>query len=284
MAGGSPAGGRLVAQQHQPSTKTIVVYRNGDGFFPGRKIVVNRRQLVTFDTLLTLLTGAMEAPFGAVRRVFTTREGREVADLEALQHGERYVAAGSERFKRLNVFTNGEVFVPPARVMIPKYTLTSWEKVLAMVTEKVDLRTGAVHRLYTLDGHPLQGPADLRNNQYYVAVGADKFRAQSYSQWVPCRALIRENHVAQGVFNAKNKREEMAGAAEVQEDCQLKVDLPIDQVEAREVEEEFEHGRLAVGPPGENKGRLRGSPGSGGLPAGHRGDVRVFCVPCRRMP
>ena len=33
------------------------------------------------------------------------------------------------------------------------------------------------------------------------------------------------------MFNAKNKREEMAGAAEVQEDCQLKVDLPIDQVQ-----------------------------------------------------
>ena len=32
------------------------------------------------------------------------------------------------------------------------------------------------------------------------------------------------------VFNAQNKRREMAGAAEVQEDDQLKVHLPIDQV------------------------------------------------------
>lgn len=32
------------------------------------------------------------------------------------------------------------------------------------------------------------------------------------------------------MFNAQNKRSEMAGAAEVQEDGQLKVDLPIDQV------------------------------------------------------
>nr|XP_020446451.1 doublecortin domain-containing protein 2-like isoform X2 [Monopterus albus] len=31
------------------------------------------------------------------------------------------------------------------------------------------------------------------------------------------------------VFNAQNKRSEMAGSVEVQEDCQLKVDLPIDQ-------------------------------------------------------
>ena len=45
-----------------------------------------------------------------------------------------------------SVFTNGDVFVPPARILIPKFTLSSWEKVLALVTEKVELRTGAVHR------------------------------------------------------------------------------------------------------------------------------------------
>ncbi|CAB1432505.1 unnamed protein product [Pleuronectes platessa] len=40
------------------------------------------------------------------------------------------------------------------------------------------------------------------------------------------------------VFNAQNKRRETAGAAEVQEDRRLEVDLPIDQVEAKIVEEE----------------------------------------------
>lgn len=45
-----------------------------------------------------------------------------------------------------SVFTNGEILVPPARIRIPKYTLRSWENVLAMVTEKVRLHTGAVYR------------------------------------------------------------------------------------------------------------------------------------------
>lgn len=45
-----------------------------------------------------------------------------------------------------SVFTNGDVAVPAARIRIPKYTLRSWENVLAMVTEKVHLRTGAVYR------------------------------------------------------------------------------------------------------------------------------------------
>ncbi|KAK7142089.1 hypothetical protein R3I94_011703 [Phoxinus phoxinus] len=50
----------------------------------------------------------------------------------------------------INVFTNGDISVPPARALIPKHTHASWENVLAMVTEKVHLRTGAVHRLCML--------------------------------------------------------------------------------------------------------------------------------------
>lgn len=45
-----------------------------------------------------------------------------------------------------SVFTNGDVLVAPAQIRIPKYTLRSWENVLAMVTGKVRLRTGAVYR------------------------------------------------------------------------------------------------------------------------------------------
>uniref|UniRef100_A0A673CMW4 Si:dkey-25g12.4 n=1 Tax=Sphaeramia orbicularis TaxID=375764 RepID=A0A673CMW4_9TELE len=148
-----------------PPTKTIIVYRNGDAFFPGRKVVLNPRQVSTFDSVLTSLTRTIEAPFGAVRRLYTPRQGRKVQHLDGLKHGSIYVAAGNEPFKNLdrivvsarwsrtndesctiNVFTNGEILVPPARVRIPKYTLRSWENVLAMVTEKVHLRTGAVHR------------------------------------------------------------------------------------------------------------------------------------------
>lgn len=31
-----------------------------------------------------------------------------------------------------------------------------------------------------MDGRPLSGPAQLRNNQHYVAVGAEKFKALPY--------------------------------------------------------------------------------------------------------
>ncbi|XP_040917231.1 doublecortin domain-containing protein 2 [Toxotes jaculatrix] len=335
-----------------PPTKTIIVYRNGDAFFPGRKIVVNPRQVLTFDSFLTSLTTGVEAPFGAVRKLYTPVEGHKIQHLEDLKHGSVYVAGGNEKFKKLdyceitakkpqnkkkeqirpvvhsrlvvsarwkrttdesctiNVFTNGDVLVPPARIRIPKYTLRSWENVLAMVTEKVRLRTGAVYRLCTLDGHPVCSSSELENNQHYVAVGAEKFKALPYDHCV-AKDLIRGNNTVEGqdilppiretrnpknvlahtgfredlehtargqmkkhtakpertkqqrqvsrnpvlfstgegsVFNAQNKRSEIAGAAEVQEDSQLKVDLPIDQVEAKIVEEEYEDGSCSASP------------------------------------
>ncbi|KAI1895792.1 hypothetical protein AGOR_G00110420 [Albula goreensis] len=218
-----------------PPTRTIVVYRNGDAFFPGRRFVLNQRQMSTFDSFLSSVTHGVEASFGAVRNVYTPREGHKILDLEKVKHGERYVAAGAERFKKLdyfqittkkpqrkktemirpvvhsriivsarwrkiihepctiNVFTNGDVLIAPIRILIPKYTLRNWEKVLAMVTEKVHLRTGAVHRLCTLEGTPLLGSAELENGQYYVAVGTERFRYLPYFHWIPAREISRDN-------------------------------------------------------------------------------------------
>ncbi|KPP79832.1 hypothetical protein Z043_100568 [Scleropages formosus] len=219
-----------------PPTKTIVMYRNGDAFFPPRKVVVNQRHVATFDRFLSAATRAVQAPFGAVRNVYTPLQGHRVVDLERLRHGEGYVAAGAERFKHLDVFTNGDVLVPPARILIPKYTLKNWESVLALVTQKVHLRTGAVHRLCTLDGTPLLGSIELENYQYYVAVGAERFRFLPYYQCIPSKRAVRAKDG--NIFMAKSRRKEMMGAMEVQEDGRMKVDLPIDQMEAKVVDEE----------------------------------------------
>lgn len=84
-----------------PPTKIIVVYRNGDAYFPGRKVVVNPRYVPYFDNFLTSLTKGIETPFGAVRRLYTATQGHQVHHLDDLQHGSEYVAAGNEAFKKL---------------------------------------------------------------------------------------------------------------------------------------------------------------------------------------
>ncbi|XP_073720890.1 doublecortin domain-containing protein 2C-like [Misgurnus anguillicaudatus] len=318
-----------------PPTKTVVIFRNGDAFYPGRRFVVNQRQSSTFDSFLNTVTRVITAPFGAVRNIYTLKEGHRVVDLEQLVHGEIYVAAGTEKLKKLdyhhittqkpekkkselirpvvhsriivparwkrisnepctiNVFTNGEILAPPARVLIPKHTLASWENVLAMVTEKVHLRTGAVHGLCTLNGKRLRGACELQSSHYYVAVGAERFQHLPYYQLVPSKGVIHDltnaitgdilpalkrgkqdresfakpevdndsvfyarssdqakqprqaskipglfSAAEKSVFKATNKRKETVTSSEVLEDETIKVDLPIEQIKAEEVEEE----------------------------------------------
>ncbi|XP_063765537.1 doublecortin domain-containing protein 2 isoform X3 [Eleginops maclovinus] len=255
-----------------PPTKTIIVYKNGDAFFPGRRLVVNPRQLSTFDSFLTFLTRGLEAS-DAVRKLYTPIEGHKVQHLDDLKHGSVYVAAGKEQFKKLdysaittkkpqnkkreqirpvvhsslvvsarwkkatdesctiNVFTNGEVLVAAVRIRIPKYTLRSWEHVLTMVTEKVRLRTGAVHRLCTLGGRPVCGLTELENNQYYVAVGAEKFKALQYDHCNPWRDVIKDNNRIEGqnTLPAVGKTRHP-------------------KVEAKIVDEEYEEGSCSASP------------------------------------
>lgn len=80
--------------------KTILVYRNGDQFYVGRKFVFSQRHVANFEVLLEQLTAQVDVPFG-VRRLYTPTRGRSVHELDALQTGGKYVAAGRERFKKL---------------------------------------------------------------------------------------------------------------------------------------------------------------------------------------
>lgn len=86
---------------HPPPTKTVIVFRNGDAFYPGRKFVINQRQSSTFDSFLNTVTRGITAHFGAVRNIYTPNKGHRVANLEQLVHGEIYVAAGAERLKKM---------------------------------------------------------------------------------------------------------------------------------------------------------------------------------------
>nr|XP_020452530.1 doublecortin domain-containing protein 2-like [Monopterus albus] len=75
---------------------------NGDPYYEARRIVINQKRVANFETLLREVTGGIQAPFGAVRNIYTPRGGHKVDCLDSLQSGEQYVAAGRERFKKMD--------------------------------------------------------------------------------------------------------------------------------------------------------------------------------------
>ncbi|XP_074144171.1 doublecortin domain-containing protein 2C isoform X5 [Sminthopsis crassicaudata] len=215
--------------------RTILVYRNGDQFYVGKKFVINRRRVSSLESLMTQLNEKVAVPFG-VRRLYTPYNGHLVQELEELQQGGRFVAAGREKFRKLdyfhiapqkptrmkkvkeirpvvhsdlivpsrwqtfnpkprhiNVFTNGNLFIPPAKLVIPRFTLCDWDNVLAMIGEKVQPTSGGVRRLYTMDGFLVDGSSDLIDHHYYVASGLETFKPLPYweTQNVPEDIKIR---------------------------------------------------------------------------------------------
>ncbi|XP_009707164.1 PREDICTED: doublecortin domain-containing protein 2B [Cariama cristata] len=173
--------------------KNVVVYRNGDPFFPGRKFVVNQRRFLTFEAFLNEVTKSIHAPL-AVRSLYTPRHGHRVAELGDLQDGCQYVAAGFERFKKLNVFRNGDLQSPPFPLPLSKSTPLQWDALLATLTQKAGLRSGAVNTLCRLDGTQVSSGEELVNGDYYVAVGNEEYKKLPYFELLvpqdsPCRML-----------------------------------------------------------------------------------------------
>ncbi|KAJ8353664.1 hypothetical protein SKAU_G00212310 [Synaphobranchus kaupii] len=114
----------------QPVVKNILMYRNGDPYYEGRRLVINEKRVSSFETFLKEVTGGIQAPYGAVRTIYTPKAGHRVSSLEHLQSGEQYVAAGKEKFKKLDYLqigtkkkrilqSNGQVKpIPQSRIIV----------------------------------------------------------------------------------------------------------------------------------------------------------------------
>ena len=82
------------------ASTTVTVYRNGDSTYPGKKLVVNRRQIRTMEALLDKVTKDVKLRTAA--RTIKTPTGRHtVTQLDNIEPGGCYVAVGPEGFKRL---------------------------------------------------------------------------------------------------------------------------------------------------------------------------------------
>ncbi|CAF3450800.1 unnamed protein product [Rotaria sp. Silwood1] len=94
-------------QQQQRSTmlergRAIKLMRNGDLYFPGRSFVINQRKYPMLDVLLDDASQALRANFGAVRCIYTPKNGTRLHDISELEDHRTYVASGGEKFKKLH--------------------------------------------------------------------------------------------------------------------------------------------------------------------------------------
>ncbi|PIK40598.1 hypothetical protein BSL78_22547, partial [Apostichopus japonicus] len=97
----------MAATTAQSNAINIHVFRNGDSHYKGRKFVVNHKQTRNFDSFLSMVTTGVRPQNGAVRKLYTPTNGHKVDDLSRLENNKFYVAAGTERFRRVQYFSIG---------------------------------------------------------------------------------------------------------------------------------------------------------------------------------
>ncbi|XP_072313769.1 doublecortin domain-containing protein 2B [Eucyclogobius newberryi] len=244
-----------------PPVKNVVVYKNGDPFYSGRRFVVNQRQVSTMEAFLTEVTQCIGAPL-AVRNLYTPRQGHRVRELQELRTGALYVAAGFERFKKLDyvhagmkkqpatreetqtkviqrpnvsakwrkfipipciihVFRNGDLLCPPFRFIIPRNVQQDLEQILSLITAKVSLRTGAVRRLCSLVGVPVSYASELETGHSYVAVGTERFKKLPYVELLVSKAVERHYPGKRRMLRRNENRKDANGTEDQYSDSAL---------------------------------------------------------------
>jgi len=206
-----------MAETEPNLAKKIHIYSNGDRFFTGRRFVINPRQTRNYESFLNQVTQSLKPAFGAVRVLRTPENGHPVGDLGDLETGRSYVACAqkfvklgyeditlkpkpapsperknkviaSGRIRKIErtpiaifVYTNGEVLEQAKRILLKPWVQKTWETVLVAINEKINLRTGAVrHIMDFVSKDEVTEGVHLKNNEYYVAVGSEKFKDFEY--------------------------------------------------------------------------------------------------------
>ncbi|XP_027516939.1 doublecortin domain-containing protein 2B isoform X5 [Corapipo altera] len=170
----------------------------------------------------------------------------------------------------IHVFRNGDLLSPPFPLVLPKRIPLEWDTLLATLTEKVELGSGAVNKLCRLDGTPVCGGEELENGHHYVAVGKEEYKPLPYRELlVPqeCRTLgnhpKNRHNKSQGRLDSH--RVQTTGAAEK---GKIPLAFPQLQIPARESPLEEEEPIFHVKPvrAGQNRRSSRSvqpSPGEG---------------------
>jgi hypothetical protein len=102
--------------------RRIKLYRNGDEYFTGKKLVITTNYR-NFEQLLTECSLDVGFVIGGVRRIYHLG-GKRIRSIDEFIDGEAYVATAGEGLKRIDYLTESDL--PPAFRSYSKGNLNYW--------------------------------------------------------------------------------------------------------------------------------------------------------------
>ncbi|KAK1886845.1 Serine/threonine-protein kinase DCLK2 [Dissostichus eleginoides] len=181
----------------EKKARKVRFYRNGDRYFKGLVYAISSDRFRSMDALLMELTRSLSdnvnLPQG-VRTLYALDGGKRITSLDELVEGESYVCASNEPFRRVdynkNVNPNWAVGSKTGTsrslsCLLPSKSELQRESkdfikpklVLTDITDAIKLDSGAVRRLYTLEGKQIICLQDFfGDDDVFIACGMEKHR------------------------------------------------------------------------------------------------------------
>ncbi|KAJ3129895.1 hypothetical protein HK098_007649 [Nowakowskiella sp. JEL0407] len=109
------------------------------------------------------------------------------------------------RTRRIRIFRNGDMFHPGKKMVVSGRVFRNWEQLLHTLSSEIDLKNGAVRKIYNLQGRQIHGLHELEENENYVASSGESFKKVPY----PILANMPDQLIAQMPEGLANKAANM---------------------------------------------------------------------------
>ncbi|CAJ0959885.1 unnamed protein product, partial [Mesorhabditis belari] len=195
-------GGGGVPSYALADTKRIHVFRNGDIYHPGIRVVVNPRQMRDMAPFLDLVNQKLQMIAGA-RKLFTTG-GKEIKRIADIENDKEYVASPGP----FTPLPYGQTLVRSASSFITSMTSTSLASQLARSSRSSEPRksnseSGGKRKRPKSQAPPGTAPADLSSRvKRAVSVGEKKIKNLSSSNGESTTKKLKKK-IQNGVNTAK---------------------------------------------------------------------------------
>ncbi|XP_046864523.1 doublecortin domain-containing protein 2-like isoform X2 [Xenia sp. Carnegie-2017] len=270
---------RKVALWESSGLKTIYVYRNGDDKNPSHKVLLDRRTLLNMDKVLELVTDRVKLESGAVLALYTM-SGKEIYRTLDLISGNKFKKTAYNDNKKISpnnsprrakflyrdgLYEQKRIFVLPSKtenkelaqkpqtrkednsekrsLALPTKTeenefvsQSQREKEIKSKTENISRKDRTVERSIKKDKH--DGIEESVN-----AAGLHKTQSMSpKNSNADCGDKVKTVESFEGVYKASGARSEKARP--VDDDKEVKIEKPLDQITAQQVTEEVIEGDI----------------------------------------
>ncbi|KAI8904878.1 hypothetical protein EDD86DRAFT_194666, partial [Gorgonomyces haynaldii] len=83
--------------------------------------------------------------------------------------------------RKIRIYKNGDEYFMGKRIILNERIYRSYEQFILSMSKEIDLKSGAVRRIYDMNGKQMRALEELENGCFYVASSGEPFKRVNYA-------------------------------------------------------------------------------------------------------